>query len=155
MPVFEQGSSILLGFHDNDPGFKASAKDPIFIFGDHTCITHLSCQDFDISQNVIPLKGNIRPTIWTYYAILGKQTFQEYRRHWSEFIIKPVILPSMALCQQFTTCITDSLLLMESLERENKQLENIRDTLLPKLLSGEITVPEAEAQLAKTGEVQA
>lgn len=87
VPVFEQGTDVLLGFHNNEAGFLATPEDPIFIFGDHTCITHLSCSKFDISSNVIPLKGSIRPTIWTYYAVLGKQVFQEYRRHWSELII--------------------------------------------------------------------
>lgn len=145
IPVFEQGAGILLGFHNDEPGFKASAEDPVFIFGDHTCVTHLSCQNFDISQNVIPLKGSIRPTVWTYYAILGKQTFQEYRRHWSEFAIKPVTLPPQELCQRFADTVTDGLLLTESLGRESKELENIRDTLLPKLLSGELSTSE-EAQ---------
>lgn len=64
-PVYEQGASILLGFHNDDAGFDASPEDPVFIFGDHTCITHLSCSKFDISSNVIPLKGSVRPTIWT------------------------------------------------------------------------------------------
>lgn len=144
-PVFEQGAGILLGFHNDEPGFKASAEDPVFIFGDHTCVTHLSCQGFDISQNVIPLKGSIRPTVWSYYAILGKQTFQEYRRHWSEFAIKPVTLPNQALCQRFSDTITDGLLLTESLGKESKELENIRDTLLPKLLSGDLTLPEIDS----------
>lgn len=148
VPVFEQGASILLGFHDDEPGFRASAEDPAFIFGDHTCITHLSCQNFDISQNVIPLKGSVRPTVWTYYAILGKQTFQEYRRHWSEFIIKPVTLPPHELCKRFADSVTDGLLLSESLDRENKQLENIRDTLLPKLLAGDLSIDSMDKATA-------
>lgn len=142
IPVFEQGAGILLGFHNDEPGFKANAEDPVFIFGDHTCITHLSCQKFDISQNVIPLKGSIRPTVWTYYAILGKQTFQEYRRHWSEFAIKLVVLPPQELCQVFADVVTDGLLLTESLGRECKELESIRDSLLSKLLSGELSTSE-------------
>src|SRR5690554_999042 len=56
VPVFEQGADILLGFHNEKAGFTADAKNPAFVFGDHTCITHLSCQDFDISQNVISAK---------------------------------------------------------------------------------------------------
>lgn len=137
-PVYEQGSSILLGFHDDDAGFEASPEDPVFIFGDHTCITYLSCSKFDISSNVIPLKGSIRPTIWTYYAIQGKQEFQEYRRHWSEFIIKDVVLPSVELAEKYTELVTTKYLMMESQKRQSKELELLRDTLLPKLLSGEI-----------------
>ena len=42
IPVFEQGASILMGYHDKDAAFNASIDEPIFIFGDHTCITKLS-----------------------------------------------------------------------------------------------------------------
>lgn len=152
VPVYEQGSSILLGFHDDDPGFEATAEVPLFIFGDHTCVTHLSCQDFDISQNVIPLKGKKRSTVWTYYAIRGKQSFQEYRRHWSELIIKPVILPPTDICERFTHSVTNSLLLIESGRKESKQLEELRDALLPKLLSGELSVTAAENSIAEATE---
>ncbi|MCG9777601.1 restriction endonuclease subunit S, partial [Photobacterium damselae] len=137
-PVYEQGASILLGFHNDDAGFDASPEDPVFIFGDHTCITHLSCSKFDISSNVIPLKGSVRPTIWTYYAIQGKQEFQEYRRHWSEFIIKDIVLPPVELAEKYAELVTTKYLMMESLKRQSKELEQLRDTLLPKLLSGEI-----------------
>ena len=137
-PVYEQGASILLGFHNDDAGFEASPEAPVFIFGDHTCITHLSCSKFDISSNVIPLQGSVRPTIWTYYAIQGKQEFQEYRRHWSEFIIKDVVLPPVELAEKYAELVTTKYLMMESLKRQSKELEQLRDTLLPKLLSGEI-----------------
>ncbi|MCR9985558.1 restriction endonuclease subunit S [Vibrio antiquarius] len=141
-PVYEQGASILLGFHNDDAGFDASPEDPVFIFGDHTCITHLSCSKFDISSNVIPLKGSVRPTIWTYYAIQGKQEFQEYRRHWSEFIIKDVVLPPVELAEKYAELVTTKYLMMESLKRQSKELDQLRDTLLPKLLSGEIELVE-------------
>ncbi|EMF7449057.1 restriction endonuclease subunit S [Vibrio parahaemolyticus] len=144
-PVYEQGASILLGFHNDDAGFDASPEDPVFIFGDHTCITHLSCSKFDISSNVIPLKGSVRPTIWTYYAIQGKQEFQEYRRHWSEFIIKDIVLPPVELAEKYAELVTTKYLMMESLKRQSKELEQLRDTLLPKLLLGEIELGTTEA----------
>ncbi|EEU9227522.1 restriction endonuclease subunit S, partial [Escherichia coli] len=37
---------------------------------------------------------------------------------------------------------------IESHNKENTQLSQLRDTLLPKLLSGEITLPDAE-EIAK------
>lgn len=140
VPVFEQGASILLGFHNEDSGFKATPDNPLFIFGDHTCITHLSCSEFDISQNVIPLKGSIRPTIWTFYAIEGKQSFQEYRRHWSEFVIKKICIASEGICQNYSVLVAKQLLMIESLKNQNVELTQLRDTFLPKLLSGELSV---------------
>src|SRR5690554_6768556 len=140
VPVFEQGADILLGFHNEKAGFTADAKNPVFVFGDHTCITHLSCQYFDISHNVIPLRGRNRSTIWVYYAIQGKQAFQEYRRHWSELIVKPVIYPTRDICERYSETVLRMICFKESLERENRSLAELRDTLLPKLLSGEIDV---------------
>ena len=34
-------------------------------------------------------------------------------------------------------------------DRQNELLTNLRDSLLPKLLSGQITIPDAEQQLAE------
>jgi len=149
VPVFEQGTDILLGFHDDAPGFIATPEDPTFIFGDHTCITHLSCQSFDISQNVIPLKGRSRPTIWTYYALQGIQTFQEYRRHWAELIVKEVIYPPADICEYFSETVSSLIRLKEQLDTESTSLKEIRAALLPKLLSGELSVIDAEDQLTE------
>lgn len=140
IPIFEQGIDILMGFHCEKPGFIASPEKPLFIFGDHTCVTHLSCQPFDISQNVIPLMGNGYPTLWVYYAIQNKQEFQEYRRHWSEFIIKNVITPKVLLTEAFTDVVTALYIKKEQSLKESMVLQQLRDTLLPKLLSGELSV---------------
>lgn len=140
IPVFEQGSDILLGFHDGTAQFNASPEDPMFVFGDHTCITHLACEPFDISQNVIPLKGSIRPTLWVFYAVRDRQVFQEYRRHWMELIAKDVIVAPVRLCEVFTEHLTPLHLYMEANVRQNSALGQTRDTLLPKLLTGEVPV---------------
>lgn len=140
VPVYEQGADILLGYHNDAAGFNASPDEPMFIFGDHTCVIHLSCEPFDVSQNVIPLAGKSYPTIWVYYAIQGKQEFQEYRRHWSELIIKEIVVPGHSVSVNFSQKITKLYLQKEQLVRESKSLEQIRDSLLPKLLSGELNL---------------
>jgi type I restriction enzyme S subunit len=98
IPVFEQGASILLGYRNGPASYKASPENPMFIFGDHTCVTRLSCQPFDISQNVIPLQGQERATAWVYYAVKEKQKFQEYRRHWMELVSKDVVVAAADIC---------------------------------------------------------
>lgn len=141
-PVFEQGASILLGYHNGVASYPASAESPMFIFGDHTCITRLSCQPFDISQNVIPLQGKNRATAWVYYAVKEKQKFQEYRRHWMELISKDVVVATVDICLEFSQRISKLHLQIEANERQMQSLREIRDTLLPKLLSGELSVTE-------------
>lgn len=138
-PVFEQGASILMGYTDEHPSQKATLKEPIFIFGDHTCITQISTKPFSIYQNVIALKGLNLPTYWVYWAIKDKQKFQEYRRHYMEFIIKEIIVPNdEILCQNFSDTISFFHQKIDFLREENRHLAKIRDELLPKLLNGDI-----------------
>jgi type I restriction enzyme S subunit len=146
IPVFEQGASILLGYHNGVASYPASAESPMFIFGDHTCVTRLSFQPFDISQNVIPLQGKDRATAWVYYAIKEKQKFQEYRRHWMELISKDVVIATADICLEFSKRMTKLHLQIEANERQMQSLRELRDTLLPKLLSGELSVLEAAAE---------
>lgn len=146
IPVFEQGASILLGYHNGVASYPASAESPMFIFGDHTCVTRLSFQPFDISQNVIPLQGKDRATAWVYYAVKEKQKFQEYRRHWMELISKDVVIATADICLEFSKRITKLHLQIEANERQIQSLRELRDTLLPKLLSGELSVTEATAE---------
>ncbi|KPZ57974.1 restriction endonuclease subunit S [Pseudoalteromonas sp. P1-25] len=138
VPVYEQGAGILLGYQNGEAGFKATPESPIFIFGDHTCVTHLSCEPFDISSNVIPLKGCDFPTIWVFQAIKDLQKFQEYRRHWSEFIIKQVFTPSFELAEFYSDLATTLAKQKEANVAENSTLIQIRDVILPQLLSGNL-----------------
>lgn len=143
-PVFEQGASIILGYHNATPTYQVSVDDPAFIFGDHTCLFRLSCQPFDISQNVIPLRGRGRPTIWVYYAVKDKQKFQEYRRHWMELVAKDVVKAPEDVCLEFSKKISIQHCKMEQNERESCSLAQLRDTLLPNLVSGQLRIPDAE-----------
>jgi type I restriction enzyme S subunit len=146
-PIYEQGAGILLGYHEGKAQYQVDENDPAFIFGDHTCVTHLSCEPFDISQNVIPLKGKDRATLWVFYAVKDKQSFQEYRRHWMELVVKDIIIPPAQICEAFAKTVNVFHLKMESNARQSRTLTNLRDTLLPRLISGQLRLPEAEALL--------
>nr|WP_279114437.1 restriction endonuclease subunit S [Enterobacter soli] len=147
-PVLEQGAKIYQGYHDEEPSFNASLQSPMFIFGDHTCVMHLSTVPFDISKNTLVLKGKGFNTYWTFFALKGKQKFQEYKRHWSDLKVKQVVIPDenngLLLTKYFAVKCEDLFGLLEQNRKQNLILQNIRNTLLPKLLSGEITLPEAE-----------
>lgn len=58
------------------------------------------------------------------------------------------IEPTVELVSLFSNKVKEFYSYIESHNKENTQLSQLRDTLLPKLLSGEITLPEAE-ELAK------
>lgn len=83
------------------PELKASVQNPAVVFGDHTCILRMVSTPFSISENVIPLIGKNLPTSWIYYAIKGKQRFEEYRKHWMKLVIKPVLIPALEVAIMF------------------------------------------------------
>ncbi len=140
VPVYEQGADILLGYHENEPDVDASINHPAFIFGDHTCVMKLGISPFSISANVIVLKGNVRNTIWTYFGLQGVQSFEEYRRHWMELIVKSIILPPVELCDKFQELIKPSIQQKFETQKQIETLTQLRDTLLPELISGRVRV---------------
>ena len=140
-PIYEQGANILMGFHNNQPDLFASSDSPKFIFGDHTCIMKYVSEPFSIGPNVIVLEGKNLSTKWVYFSACGKQKFEEYRRHWMEFKIKKTILPNkIELVNHFDKHITPFLEKIKNNEHQNSILSGIRDTLMPKLMSGDIEV---------------
>ncbi|MBL5822649.1 restriction endonuclease subunit S [Serratia marcescens] len=60
-----------------------------------------------------------------------------------------VMAPQKALIESFSSLAAYYLAKIESNEKENIALENLRDTILPKLLSGKITLPEAEQAISE------
>lgn len=53
-----------------------------------------------------------------------------------------VIMPEQKVFEDFETIVSPLFARIESLEKENSRLSLLRDTLLPRLMSGELEVPE-------------
>ena len=53
-----------------------------------------------------------------------------------------VIMPEQKVFEDFETIVSPLFARIESLEKENSRLSTLRDTLLPRLMSGEMEVPE-------------
>jgi type I restriction enzyme S subunit len=141
IPVYEQGAGILLGYHDGVADIQASIENQAFIFGDHTCVMKLGITPFSISANVIVLKGKLRNTLWTYFGLKGVQSFEEYRRHWMELAVKNIILPKHEICDSFEQLIKPLIVRLHEYQKEIETLTQLRDTLLPELISGRVRVP--------------
>lgn len=140
IPVYEQWQGLLLWFIDDKPTFSATPSEPIFIFWDHTCVTKLLLEPFSLSSNTIPITWKDYPTIWVYYATSRLQDFLEYRRHRMEWTHKELIIPPITLAEKYSQIIQP--MLMKTVQNENKiqTLSKTRDTLLPRLMSGEVRV---------------
>lgn len=142
--VIDQSTSDYLGFHNNLPDFIATPKQPLIIFGDHTCKMQMLVEDFSIGPNVIPITSDSVPITFLYYLIDSLIETKEYKRHWNDLIAKKVILPSKQLTLDFSQKITPLMAMINLLKHINQTLKQTRDILLPRLISGEIDVENME-----------
>ena len=67
------------------------------------------------------------------------------------FETTPVLLPEPSVVQAFEVAVTPIFSQVRAYLHQSQTLASLRDALLPKLLSGEIRVGEAEKQLEKVG----
>ncbi len=140
VPVLDQGKSGVIGFHNNEPGVIATLDEPVAVFANHTCYMRLMTYSFSAIQNVLPFLGSDVDTFWAYYATEGRLEFSEYKGHWPDFVIQETVVPPKDLTEAFGRIAKPLVALIQKNEKESHILSILRDTLLPKLLSGELSV---------------
>lgn len=146
VPILDQGKSGVIGFHDEDPGVRASLDEPVVVFANHTCYMRLIAYDFSAIQNVLPFKGKGIDTVWAYYATKGRVNFSEYKGHWPDFTIEKAVVPSMCLGEAFRSVVDPLLRRVRLNEIQSNSLASLRDTLLPRLISGQLRLSDAEME---------
>ncbi len=77
-------------------------------------------------------------------------TFAEISK--KSFNIIPVVVPQESLISVYSKHVHQLYLKVEMNVRENKTLSELRDTLLPKLLSGELSISAATDQITQAEE---
>ncbi|EPG4960340.1 MAG: restriction endonuclease subunit S [Citrobacter sp.] len=111
------------------------------------------------SPDVLAFEHKKNITAEYLYNILYQDSFFDFMMQTSKGVKMPrgdktaimgwtCIEPDTRLVKIFSNKVKEFYSYIESHNRENTQLSQLRDTLLPKLLSGEITLPEAE-EIAK------
>ena len=141
IPVIDQSSKEILGFHDNLPDHDASSALPMAIFGDHTCKMQLLIEPFSVGPNVVPFVASQgMPTAYVFYVVNSLVHTQEYKRHWIPLTAKEVIVADREIAQRFASLIQPMLAVQEAHRRAIRNLRRTRDLLLPRLLSGQIDV---------------
>jgi type I restriction enzyme S subunit len=139
--VIDQSTKSLLGYHNNEPDHMASSLKPMIIFGDHTCKMQLMVEDFSLAENVIPVssKNNI-PIYFLYYLIESLVETMEYKRHWNDLVTKSVLIPIDDLQKRYSDIVKPFFEQINILLKQNTELRQIRDRLLPRLVSGKLQV---------------
>ena len=137
IPVLDQSTNELLGFHDSEPDHLASPTMPMAIFGDHTCKIQLLIEPFSVGPNVVPFAaGPELPTAYVFYVVNSLVQTQEYKRHWIPLNAKEIIVADRVVAQRFASLIQPMLVEQEALRKAIRNLRRTRDLLLPRLLSG-------------------
>jgi type I restriction enzyme S subunit len=140
-PIIDQGSNGLYGHTEREPDFEASAKNPVILFTNHTCNMWFINYPFCAIQNVIPFRGNDKySSFFVYYMTLGQITFIEYKGHWPDFEQKEYVIPTPELADKFTETVKPLQYKIWNNNFQIQTLSDLRDTLLPKLMKGEIRV---------------
>jgi restriction endonuclease S subunit len=148
VPVFDQGKSGVIGYHDEKPGVVASETAPVIVFANHTCYQRLIHIPFSAIQNVLPFVPSpsmSRNIYWLHWATNGLVVFNDYKGHWPEFAAQTLIVPPPTLCQQFGDFAMPLSLRILKLDDQIQNLRRTRDLLLPRLLSGQIDVEALNA----------
>jgi type I restriction enzyme S subunit len=141
IPVLDQSTNELLGFHDNEPDHLASSTMPMAIFGDHTCKMQLLIEPFSVGPNVVPFAaGGELPTAYVFFAVNSLVQTQEYKRHWIPLNAKEVIVADRVVAQRFASLIQPVLVEQATLRKAIRNLRRTRDLLLPRLLSGQVNL---------------
>ena len=144
IPVIDQSTKEVLGFHDNAPDHYASSALPMAIFGDHTCKMQLLIEPFSVGPNVVPFVASQEmPTAYVFHAVNSLVHTQEYKRHWIPLTAKEVVVADRVTAQRFASLIQPMLVTQETHRKAIRNLRRTRDLLLPRLLSGQIAVEAA------------
>lgn len=141
--VIDQSTDALLGFHNNNPDHLATSESPMIIFGDHTCKMQLMIEPFSLAENVIPIAAKDKiPIYYLYYLIESLVETTEYKRHWNDLVTKSVFVCQPELQIKYAGIVKPFFEQIEILKQQNTQLRQIRDRLLPRLISGKLEVKE-------------
>ncbi len=145
IPVIDQSTAEVLGYHNYSADLIATVDSPIAIFGDHTCKMQLLVRPFSIGPNVIAFTcNNAHQLAFIYFAIMHLIETKEYKRHWNDFMIKQIVVPTAYLEKEFAQSISPMLNQIEFLKEKNINPRKTRDLLLPRLISGDIDISKLE-----------
>lgn len=126
-------------------GYLAMAKIPVAInqgFIAMKCNKDLS-PEFVLQWCIANMPEIVSRASGTTFAEISKKNFNPI----------PLVKPPVNLVKPYTKQVSAIYSLIENNAKENNSLTQLRDTLLPKLLSGEITLPEAEQAVSEAEDV--
>ena len=143
IPCVDQSREFIGGYTDDVDAMHESPL-PVIVFGDHTRI--LKFIDFpfargaDGTQLLIPHRNDM--SVAQFYFALEAIDLSNYfyARHFKFLKHQMMLVPPKALGDKFTVFASEIMAQIKGLREQNRELSRARDLLLPRLMSGKLTV---------------
>ena len=143
IPCVDQSREFIGGYTDDADAMHESPL-PVIVFGDHTRI--LKFIDFpfargaDGTQLLIPNRNDM--SVAQFYFALEAIDLSNYfyARHFKFLKHQMMLVPPKALGDKFTVFASEIMAQIKGLREQNRELSRARDLLLPRLMSGKLTV---------------
>jgi len=145
IPVIDQSTDFICGY-TNDESTLISTNEPRIVFGDHTRILKLIDFDFargaDGTQVLLSNNANV-PQHYFYHSLLRIDLSNYgYARHFKFLKQTRVVIPEYELVTKYEEMAKNIYGKIKHNIFETKQLEKLRDWLLPMLMNGQVTVKD-------------
>ena len=142
-PVVDQSQDFICGF-TNDEKSILNPQDAHIIFGDHTRIVKLV--NFQYARGAdgtqVILSNNERMPNYLFYQIINQIDLSSYgyARHFKFLKEFKIILPSKDISQKYNEIANTYFVKVRNNIKQNHQLTQLRDFLLPMLMNGQVSV---------------
>ena len=143
IPIIDQSREFIAGYTNLEDAIVLS-ETPVIVFGDHTRILKYIQFPFakgaDGTQLIIS-NTELMPESLLYLSLLSVDLSNyHYARHFKYLKEEMIIIPSQEIADSFSNIVDPLFKRVQVLRDINRNCEQARDRLLPKLMSGEIEV---------------
>lgn len=157
IPVIDQSTDFIAGYIDDRTYLvNVSVDEPAIIFGDHTRILKLI--NFDFARGAdgtqVLFSNDERLPQYLFYHSLQKIDLSNYgyARHFKFLKDSLVLIPLKDIAERFNKSVKVFYNKILSNQRQNQELAQLRDWILPMLMNGQVTVGNIEEQLGMVAE---
>ena len=144
IPVIDQSRNYVAGY-TNDSECMVRVTTPYIVFGDHTRVLKYIPFSFakgaDGTQLIMSNDLKRMPQSLFYISLIGIDLSNySYARHFKYLKEESILVPSVSIATSYENIVAKYLQSIQKNRESIRLLTEARDRLLPKLMSGEITV---------------
>ena len=155
IPIIDQSKNYIAGYTD-DEECKVSVKIPYIVFGDHTRVLKFIPFSFakgaDGTQLIMTNDLKRMPQSLFYNSLKHVDLSNySYARHFKYLKEEQILVPTELIADRFDSFASKWYKAIQQCRKEINILTEARDRLLPKLMSGEISVEAAQSVTSGLG----